>query len=461
MKKPVTFKRKFKVAHHIAAYDASKVLVSAFNSSFGLNLGGRAAIWAMLAIFVGGAGRAVASDVEVLQRFELPPTRLSTLGQQPFTANDLAQARTNGLRYDALPSLGSGLVRVGENEFVGISDRGPNGEVGQRRTFPLPQFAPHLTRFKLNAGKIEIVSSSVLADPNGKPLTGLSNQEPEERLFETADAATPLPYDPNGVDPEAVRVFPDGKFLVSEEYGPSVLVVNTNGRVLMRYVPENKPLPGAAYPVKAILPPVLSHRRTNRGFEALALAPDGQTAYVLLQSPLGAEKKFESARVSRVLRLDISDPLNARVTGHFLMPLSPATDYGATLKQAGVKLNDAEWLAPGKLLVLEQAGEVARLLVADFSAAGDLRNSPSENTTASEAAGNDWSKLPVAPATIQVWATLTNLTKEPTKLEGLAVLSPTQIALANDNDFGLGEAAIPQPSIVWLLRLARPLPLAR
>lgn len=414
-----------------------------------------------LLLLAGSSLFAVAADIEVLQRFELPPTSLSALGRQPFTADDLARARTDGLKYDALPSLGSGLARVGEMEFVGISDRGPNGEVGKRRTFPLPRFAPHLTRFKLSAGKIEILNSTILTDANGKPLTGLSNQEPEERLFETAAASAPLPYDPNGVDPEAVRVFPGGKFLLSEEYGPSVLVVDTNGQVLVRYVPANKPLPGATYPVKAILPPVLSQRRTNRGFEALALSPDGRTAYVMLQSPLGDEKAFGAARVSRVLRLDLSDPLNARVTGHFLMPLSPASGYGATLKQTGVKLNDAEWLAPDRLLVLEQAGETARLVVADFSAAGDLKNSPLENSIAPEAVGDDFATLPVAPATVAVWATISGLTPEPTKLEGMTVLSPTELVLANDNDFGLGEGSAPQPSTIWRLRLSRPLPLAR
>jgi alkaline phosphatase len=401
--------------------------------------------------------------VQLLESFELPPTPLAQLGAQPFTPNDLARARANGLKFDDLPSLGSGLVRVGENEFVGISDRGPNGQMAGRRTYPLPKFAPHLTRFKLNAGKIEIIQSLVWSDAAGKPLTGLSNQQPEERLFESADQAAPLAYDPNGVDPEGIRVFPDGKFLISEEYGPSVLVVNTNGQVLMRYVPANKPLPGATYPVRAILPAVLSKRRTNRGFEALALAPDGRTAYVMLQSPLGdtAEETLKSARVARALRLDLSDPLNARVTGHFLLPLSRATDYSDKLKQASVKLNDAEWLAPDRLLVLEQAGGMARLLVADFRAAGDLRNTPKENTLEPEMAGDAFVKLPVTPATVELWATITGLSAEATKLEGLAILSPTEVAIANDNDFGLGEGETPIPSTVWRLRLMRPLPLAR
>ncbi len=398
----------------------------------------------------------------LVSSFQLPPTSLGAMGLQPFTSSDAVQARTNGLKFDNLPSLGSGLARVGENEFVGLSDRGPNGEVGGRRTFPLPKFCPFITRFKLNAGRIEIQNTILLTDAQGRPLTGLSNSEGEERLFESAEANSPLPFDPNGVDPEAIRVFPDGKFLISEEYGPSVLVVSTNGQILMRYVPENKSLPGATYPVKAILPSVLAQRRTNRGFEALALSPDGRTAFVMLQSPLGDESdpKLQNARVSRALRLDLSDPLNARVTGHFLMPLSRAANYSAKLKQSSVKLNDAEWLAPDKLLLLEQAGDTARLIVADFRSATNLHNRPDADATVFEAAGDDFEKLPAA-ATVEVWTTIQNLGASATKLEGLAALSPTEIAIANDNDFGLGDNKTGTPSSVWILRLSRALPVTR
>ena len=102
-------------------------------------------------------------------------------------------------------------------------------------------------------------------------------------------------------------------------------------------------------------------------------------------------------------------------------------------------------------------GETARLLVADFRTATDIQNNPAVNTTSFEACGDDLSRLPVKPAAVEVWATLPKLSKEPTKLEGLAVLSPTEIAVANDNDFGLGEGAAPISSAVWILRLTRPL----
>jgi hypothetical protein len=427
----------------------------------GLPLVRMTAVWLTAWVSVVRLSAAVES-VELNEAFVLPQTWLADCGRQPFTTADLARARRNGLNCDDLPSLGSGLARTGDGAFVGISDRGPNGEVAGRRTFPLPGFCPFIARFNLNQGRIEIQHTMLLTGAQGHPLSGLSNREGEERLFESAEAGAPLPFDPNGIDPEAIRVFPDGRFLISEEYGPSVLVVDTNGAVLVRYTPQTKPLPGATYPVRPILPGVLAQRRTNRCFEALALSPDGCTAWVMLQSPLGnaTDPELGAARVVRALRLDVTDPLNARVTGEFLLPLSPAPAYAADLKQTAVKVNDAEWLAPDRLLLLEQAGATARLLVADFSPASNLQGNPRAATLALEAVGDTVAALGVTEAAVELCAVVTPRAAGPLKLEGLAVLSPTEIALANDNDFGQGEG-VAVPSRVWKCRLPRPLPLAR
>lgn len=412
-------------------------------------------------VLISGARSTAASmDVELRNRAELPRTSLLALGRQPFTTNDLVRAQRNGLKYSDRPSLGSGLARAGNNEFFGISDRGPNGSVAGRRTFPLPKFCPHLTRFRVNAGRMEILNSILLTDSAGKPLSGLSNQSPEERLYESGRDAAPLDYDPNGIDPEAVRVFPDGKFLISEEYGPSILVVAAHGQVLMRYVPQSKNLVGATYPVQPVLPAVLAQRRDNRGFESLALSPDGKTAYAILQSPAGPENdaRFANSRVARAVRLDLSDPLQARVTGHFLVPVSRAADYGSQQKQANVKLNDADWLAPDRLLVLEAGKEFARLVLVDFRHATNLLGRADENSLAWEASGGALDKLPVTAAATEVWGSTAGLPGMSGKLEGLVVLSPTEIALANDNDYGLGDNDTGEPSLVWLLHLTRPLP---
>ncbi len=407
-------------------------------------------------------------DFAVTGVYKLPSFKLTSLGAQPISEPALLQARRNGLKHTDLPSIGSGLARAGNNEFCGITDRGPNGEVdtakGTRRTFPLPDFCPAIVRFRLTNEQIQIVRTIPLRDGHGKPLTGLSNLSTEERLYASADARSPLPVDPNGVDPEAIRVLPDGRFLIAEEYSPSVLVVSAVGEVLVRYTPAAKPLTNASYPVKAILPAVLSQRRHNRGFESLALSADGRTAYAILQSPAGdaEDKRMKQSRVARALRLDVSDPLHARVTGHFLVPLSRAADYGPAQKQPNVKLNDADWLAPDKLLVLETGAGFARLIVVDFAGATNLLGRPDENALTFELVGGDLSKLPITPARTEVWLATAGLSAIGSpKLEGLAILGPDEIALANDNDFGLGDNATGEPSMAWTLRLHRPLPFLR
>jgi hypothetical protein len=48
------------------------------------------------------------------------------------------------------------------------------------------------------------------------------------------------------------------------------------------------------------------------------------------------------------------------------------------------------------------------------------------------------------------------------KLEGLAILNPNQVAIINDNDFGIDPAVqAGLPTRLWKLRLAIPLPLGK
>ncbi len=90
--------------------------------------------------------------------------------------------------------------------------------------------------------------------------------------------------------------------------------------MLIRYQPESKPLPSAPYPVSAILPRALASRRHNRGFEGLACnrraARRGSgplLCWAFLQSPMARE-----SYLYRVVELDLSQPLAARVTGMFV-----------------------------------------------------------------------------------------------------------------------------------------------
>jgi hypothetical protein len=422
------------------------------------------ALWLALVVFADAQPRAT-----LVGTYILPRMKLSQLGNPACDGAALARAKINGLKFDDLPSIGSGLARAGTNEFWGITDRGPNGipdggDENAIRTFPLPQFCPTIFRLGLAGKEIQILQPIPLVDSQRKRINGLSNVKGEEHLYESADAKSALAYNQDGVDPEGIRVLPDGKFLLSEEYSPSILVVAADGRVLMRYTPKSKPLPEATYPVKAILPDVFIQRRDNKGFENLALSGDGKFAYALLQAPMGSGKKARDAdsRVIRVVKLDVTDPLNANVVGEYLARTSPASDYSKSLQQEKISWSDADWIAPDKLLVIERGKGLVKLMLIDFKEASNVLGHRAESELAFEDATADFEKLGVKPAQArEIFSSRDVPGITSNKIEGLAVLSPTEIALSNDNDFGIGENKTGEPSTIWIVRLATPLPTSR
>lgn len=383
------------------------------------------------------------------ERFQLPPMPLSQLGNPHVTDAVLERAQREGLRFTDRPSLGSGLARWGENEFVGITDRGPTGTIGvkdkQFRTFPLPEFCPTLMRFKLEAGEIRITRCIPLRDAQGQLLPGRGPH-----------------HQPAGLDPEAVRVFPDGKFLLGDEAAPSLAVVSAAGEVLMRYTPRPPGHAGSSYPVMPILPEIFRHRRQNRGFENVALSRDGRTAYAILQSPLGDEQdaRYQNSRWLRVLKLDFTVPLAARVTGEFLAPVSAARDYGKKQAQEKILWSDADCVGVDRLLVIERGKDAARLLLVDLSNATDILSHPLEAGLRFEAATEpELNNLGVRLAGVSVVDTIRELPGvRHLKLEGLVALDAQTVLLAHDNDFGGDNPKTSTVSTVWRLKLSQPIP---
>ncbi|HXF09907.1 MAG TPA: esterase-like activity of phytase family protein [Desulfuromonadaceae bacterium] len=408
--------------------------------------------------------------------YTLPRMTLAQFGNPAITETVLAKAKANGLNFTDLPSIGSGLAVAGPNEFFGITDRGPNGQAASeddpkaKRTFPLPSFCPSITRFTLTNGEIKITQVIPYTDTKGQLISGLSNVKGDERLYESAGAEQPIPLDPNGIDPEAIRVFPDGKFLISEEYSPSILVVATNGRVLMRYTPTSKSIDGATYPVKAILPDIFAQRRPNKGFENLALSKDGKVAYAILQSPIGDVNRepvggkysipIAESRAIRAVKLDVSDPLNAKVIGEYFVEASLARDYSAKQKQEKISWSDADWMAPDKLLVIERGKSQVKLLEVDFSKATNLLERKDGSNPMFDEPSTILPTFGIRTAETREIFSTADVGITSTKIEGIAILGPTEIALSNDNDFGIGDNVTGEPSRVWIVRLKKPLDLA-
>jgi alkaline phosphatase len=218
--------------------------------------------------------------------------------------------------------------------------------------------------------------------------------------------------------------------------------------------------------VSGILPPILDQVRANRGLEGLAVSPDGGTAYVIVQSPLGptgGSSPYKNSRVLRMLRLDITDPLDIHVTGHFILLMSPVSSYPPGNTPDVMKVSAAAWVAPEKLLLIERTDEAgkggARLILVDLQLATDIKDMPVANTLLPENVNTDLAKLGITPAASTSVLYFNEELPEITdyKLEGLSILNANEVAITNDNDFGV--TLDPQAkSRLWIVRLSRPLP---
>jgi Esterase-like activity of phytase len=404
----------------------------------------------------------------IIQVFELAPKDIAVLNPS-IQLDSIEYSEGKGYKGRDFPGIGSGIIRVPntKNEFYMLTDRGPNfdnvngaGKV-YGKIFPLENFAPAIVHVKLENKTIHVIKSIPIVDSNGKSVTGISNGKDDETPFDINERV--IPYRSGGIDTEALQLLPDGNFLISEEYGPSVLVVDPTGKVLMRYLPKGKAKADTPYPVKDSLPEVLKNRRSNRGFENLALAPDGKTAYAILQSPMGDGKdsRYSNSRTVRVVRLDCTNPLDIKVTGMFVVLQSSMSDYPSTSKQADLKFSDAVMLSSTKMLLLERAAKKVKLIVADLANATNILDLPVATSLEPEEKSESLNALHIEPAETNVAFNSVDVLfqLDTDKLEGLAVLTPSVVALSNDNDFALGENTTNYPSRVWYIQLGKELPI--
>ena len=375
----------------------------------------------------------------------------------------------------------------GSGRLWATTDRGPNGttKVGDKklRTLLDPEFVPHLVELELPAvgpsvsnPAVTVVRRVALAGRTGTPLSGRPNGVGRDEPIVDAATGSPVVGDPNGVDTEGLVQMADGTFWMAEEYRPSLLRVSAEGRVLERFVPRGTRLDGADAEVHAVLPEAYAARRDNRGFESVAMSPDGSRLLAMLQSPLdnGKDKQIEKAGNIRLLAFD---PGAGRPLAEHLYRAGDPADANYLSSGAApddVKICAMAALDADTLLVIEsnEAG-MAILYRIDLAVATDTlgRDEFGDGRTLEEirdlpAAGI----VPVAKTLVADLAPLVPAMRRdvygedgaksdaPLKLEGMAILGPDRVALVNDNDFGVhvkpGDRC---DTCLWVVRLPHPL----
>jgi hypothetical protein len=374
----------------------------------------------------------------------LPPIPLSDFVQE---TTGVTVANDHGI---LLGGIGSDLWHGpgdGPGVYWMLTDRGPNGQIkvsgSNRRTFPVPEFTPTILQVQAHYGTIDILQAIPLTGTDGAPINGLSNTTRDEKPYDCT-ATTVLPYDANGLDTEGLVRTPDGHFWLADEYSPSILHVDADGRILKRFMPAGltPPTDPTLYDSVGALPDIYGLRKSNRGFEGLALAPDNRTLFAILQSPLSNPTKA-AGDVSRTTRLLAFDTVTESVIAEYAYRLQPSTEFGET-EPAEMKLSGVVALDQHRLLVLERTDKVAKLFTVNLRGATNLLETvwdalstvPSlEQLTDVELANAGVNAVPK-----ELVITLDSASGFPGKIEGVTVLDGRTIAIANDNDFGIGSS---------------------
>ena len=195
--------------------------------------------------------------------------------------------------------FGSDLTYTGhDNVFIAAPDRGP---------FDGLTDVPYLDRFYFlhittDVGapfpniRTILLDTRFFKDQGGKSFVGAAGSFADR------------------LDPEGIRVSPDGTFYVSDEYGPYIFQFNRQGYLLRRLeVPARFAIANPSADPNEELLGNTAGRQANRGMEGLAISPDGSTLFGIMQNALlqdrGLNPPPSTDRLglnNRILKIDLA-----------------------------------------------------------------------------------------------------------------------------------------------------------
>lgn len=362
--------------------------------------------------------------------------------------------------------FGSGLAhRPGDppEHFWALGDRGPNikvrdairlyglshlaplGALDGAKIMPRLDIGPALAQLRIVGDTIELCRIVPIKNRDGRTATGLPNPDSDQLMSEPVFDLTgaPIAADPDGLDSEGLVALADGGFWIGDEFGPSLVRIDAEGMVIDRLLPGTGALPAIA-----------ARRQLNRGFEALAISGDEQSLYLAFQSPLAHpdEAAHLAGQHVRLWRLATD---SGEVTAQYAYPLDPPESFLrdnalGKVEHGDLKVSDLLWLSGDRLLVLERGSATTKIYLCDMNAPPldpahlDLATRP---TLEQLSAGGLQPDFPVLAKKL-IFSSDDHPEMSP-DLEGMILLSPGELLLVNDNDFGVEGAG----SSFWRITL--------
>jgi hypothetical protein len=300
-------------------------------------------------------------------------------GHQADKSSVTAAPLENGEAGNRLGGLGSGLAYAGCGQFLALPDRGPNAVPYNATVSDTTSYVNRWQTLKLELQpgasgdrlpyrlKPQLLATTLLW--SGTPLVygdgraaGLGDGAPAINhsgvyyFTGRADnfAAGKSSDDPANarLDPEGLRVSNDGRRVyVSDEYGPSINVFDrVSGERLRTFkLPAELAVTRPDGRGKREIAGNDSGRYANHGMEGLAISPDGNTLFGVMEGALLQEGGKHGGFV-RIVRIDIA----SGTAQQFAYPLE---NFGSADKPRYSSVSDALAVNGDALLVLERDGK--------------------------------------------------------------------------------------------------------
>jgi hypothetical protein len=376
-----------------------------------------------------------------------------------------------GANINRLGGFGSDLFYdYRQNVYYALVDRGPGGGVIDYQT-RVEKFSITTDATTGAITSYQLLETIPFTIPAGTTLNGVTY-------------ATTTPF--NGLnskilngngsvlglsqDPEGFVVGKNGNFFVSDEYGPSIYEFSPTGVFVRAFTAPNNVIPkssGTPYYAGDDSPATTTGRQSNRGYEGLAISPDGTKLYAMFQDPLqeegsGGSNPGRNSRNVRIVRYDVATGLSDAQYIYQLEALSdindriPGTtnDFSATAQGRNIGISSLVAINNNELLVLERDNRgigvdptsnlpigSKRVYTINLTGATDVSSISLAGTNTLPAGVTPVSKtlfLDIAGALQNAGQTI------PEKFEGLAIgprLSDGtfSLILATDNDFSVTQ----------------------
>ncbi|MDD9340419.1 MAG: esterase-like activity of phytase family protein [Providencia heimbachae] len=238
------------------------------------------------------------ADLQVSGKFTTGQ-RVDTLGSVEGKSAD----RPTGMH---LPIKGqplqghSGIKRMADGTYWVLTDNGFGNKVNS------PDSMLYLTQYDIDfkTGKASPLKTVFFHDPNKIIPFHIINESSNERYLTGSD-----------FDPESFQ-FADGALWVGDEFGPYLIKMDLDGKVLALFETEvegKKVVSPDHYQVTTPSKPtdkVSFQVNRSKGFEGMASSPDGSKLYPILEGAVWNEDKqdyenVEGKRAARILEFDV------------------------------------------------------------------------------------------------------------------------------------------------------------